>query len=209
MASALEGVFNGLAYLKGVFLSRSGLKRPQQRAFFSVFGLTDLSAVLRAQRASSCYSVGMKFHYQKLRDDAIAPKQGYAGDLGIDVCTPDAVTVPAGGSAVVDTGLRIQVPPVPEALAQDFLMGCFVWAKSGLSTRSHIEKGAGVIDPNYTGPLRIKLYNLGTEDVQFAPGNKIAQLVFSLCAKVEAVLESDLSEWQTERGERGFGSSGS
>ncbi|MEZ0371405.1 MAG: hypothetical protein ACAI44_20095, partial [Candidatus Sericytochromatia bacterium] len=133
---------------------------------------------------------------------------GYAADLGIDLCTPAAFTLPARGNYVVDTGLRIKIPAVPEALSADFQLGCFIWAKSGLAVKSNIEKGAGVVDPGYTGPLRINLYNHGDTDVPFAAGDKIAQMVFMLCAKIDAVVETDLDHHQTERGERGFGSSG-
>lgn len=150
----------------------------------------------------------MLLHYQKLNPDACDPKLGYEADLGIDLCTPYALTIPGRGAAVVDTGLRIRVPEVPPALADFFRLGCFIWAKSGLSVKSNIEKGAGVVDPGYTGPLRIKLYNHGEAEVHFEPGDKIAQMVFMLCAKIDAVLETDLEHHVTERGERGFGSSG-
>ncbi|PKL76822.1 MAG: dUTP diphosphatase, partial [Candidatus Melainabacteria bacterium HGW-Melainabacteria-1] len=136
------------------------------------------------------------------------PQTGYEGDLGIDLCTPESLVLPARGSALVDTGIRIRIPEVPDSLREHFQLGCFIWAKSGLSVKSNIEKGAGVVDPGYTGPLRIKLYNHGDADVHFAPGDKIAQMVFMLCAKISAVVEVDLEHVSTERGERGFGSSG-
>lgn len=150
----------------------------------------------------------MQLQYQKLNPAAVAPRTGYEADLGIDLCTPAALTLPARGHGVIDTGLRIRIPEVPAGLSDFFQLGCFIWAKSGLSVKSNIEKGAGVVDPGYTGPLRIKLYNHGDSPVEFAAGDKIAQMVFMLCAKIDEVAETDLDHLQTERGERGFGSSG-
>lgn len=150
----------------------------------------------------------MQLRYQKLRPDALAPGTAYGRDLGLDLCTPEAFIIQARSSTVVDTGLRIQIPEVPESLQPMFQLGCFIWAKSGLSVKSNIEKGAGVVDPGYTGSLRIKLYNHGPEPVNFEAGDKIAQMVFMLCACIDEAIETDLEHWQTERGERGFGSSG-
>jgi dUTP pyrophosphatase len=65
----------------------------------------------------------------------------------------------------------------------------------------------GTIDSDYRGEIRVILINLGAEVVRLAKGERIAQLV--LCpvarAKVEIVAELD----DTERGEGGFGSTGS
>ena len=150
----------------------------------------------------------MHIRFQKLRPEAHAPQLAYPGDLGMDIRTPVSLTIPAGGQGLVETGLQIEIPTIPAALAEDFQLGCFVWSKSGLSVRDHIEKGAGVIDPNYTGELKIKLYNHGETDKHFAAGDKVAQLVFQLCAKLSATTEADLSHKESERGSQGFGSSG-
>lgn len=150
----------------------------------------------------------MQLRYQKLHPEALEPVQGYSGDLGVDLRTPEAFSISARGEYVVDTGIRIQIPDVPTMLEESFHLGCFIWSKSGLSVRSNIEKGAGVIDPNYTGPLKIKLYNHGDQDVHFERGHKIAQMVFMLCARIQSMEETDLSHLQSERGAGGFGSSG-
>ncbi len=150
----------------------------------------------------------MQLRYQKLRPDALTPETAYGQALGLDLRTPEALTLPARGSGLIDTGLRIQIPEPPDSLKTDFQIGCFIWAKSGLSVKSNIEKGAGVVDPDYTGPLRIKLYNHGDQDVKFEAGDKIAQMVFMLCAKITDITETNLEHWQTERGSQGFGSSG-
>lgn len=150
----------------------------------------------------------MKLQYQKLSPEACDPVQAYPGDLGIDLRTPEAFEIPALGTYQVDTGLRIRLPELPQSWQAHFQLGCFIWAKSGLSARSNIETGAGVVDPNYTGSLRIKLYNHGPKAVAFEAGQKIAQMVLMVCPRITGLEAADLSGWATERGERGFGSSG-
>lgn len=150
----------------------------------------------------------MQLYFQKLCPEAYAPEQAYDGDLGFDIRTPAAFVLPAGQGTSVATGLRIQLPALPVAYQSDFVLGCFVWSKSGLSVNSNIEKGAGVVDPNYTGELKIKLYNHGDREHAFAAGDKIAQLVMMVCARLQGSAEMDLSSWETSRGSLGFGSSG-
>lgn len=142
----------------------------------------------------------------QLSEGAYLPKTGYANDLGIDLCTKDGVHISPFSSATINTGVRVQVPEVPSPLKEWFNMGCFIKSKSGLSVKSNIEKGAGVIDPGYTGELVIKLYNHGPQSVQFEPGDKIAQMVFQPCLKITSIVEGDVTGG--ERGERGFGSTG-
>ena len=150
----------------------------------------------------------MQIRFQKLRAEAIIPRVAYAGDLGVDVCTPTAFVLDSHSQILVETGLQLEMPHLPESLSHFLQLGCFVWSKSGLSVKSNIEKGAGVIDPNYTGELKIKLYNHGDASKSFAAGDKVAQLVFQVCAKITDITEADLSQQKSERGGKGFGSSG-
>lgn len=87
-------------------------------------------------------------------------------------------------------------------------MECQVRPRSGLALKHGITlpNSPGTIDPDYRGELRIIMQNLGPQAVTLMRGERIAQLIF---ARFEApkVLEVDeLSE--TERGEGGFGSTG-
>lgn len=154
----------------------------------------------------------MQIQFQKLHPDAIIPRIAYAGDLGVDVHCLHGFELPPQSATVVPTGLQVGIPGLPETWAEHFQLGCFVWSKSGLSVKSNIEKGAGVIDPNYTGELMIKLYNHGDTPRRFEGGDKVAQLVFQVCARITEVVESDLSaareDAQNARQSKGFGSSG-
>jgi dUTP pyrophosphatase len=69
-----------------------------------------------------------------------------------------------------------------------------------------IHIGAGVIDPDYVGEVKVAMFNLGLKPVEFKKGDRIAQLILERC-EVPDVLEVDTLV-STSRGEGGFGSTG-
>lgn len=131
-----------------------------------------------------------------LDDGAYMPSRGYGTDAGLDLRTPKAVTVPAYGSAIVDTGVHVALPS-----------GCagLLVSKSGLNVRHDITS-TGLIDEGYTGSIVVKLYNHGGEDYRLVAGDKITQLVVFqvVCESLEQVSVFNA----TERGDNGFGSTG-
>ena len=64
----------------------------------------------------------------------------------------------------------------------------------------------GLIDSDYQGPLSISLWNRSNANVIIEPGDRVAQLVIINVKQVE--LEEVLEFDETERGQRGFGSTG-
>lgn len=132
----------------------------------------------------------------KLDENAIMPTRAHSTDAGFDLYTPDYVFIPAKGSAVIDTGVHIELPSGTVGMLK---------SKSGLNVK-HSLIGEGVIDEGYTGSIMVKLYNLGDEDVTLDKGNKIIQLVILPCVLTSLDVVDELSE--TERGNNGFGSTG-
>ena len=49
--------------------------------------------------------------------------------------------------------------------------------RSGLASKHSIHTGAGVIDADYRGPVKVLLFNLSGTDFNVAPGDRIAQLI--------------------------------
>ena len=131
-----------------------------------------------------------------LDNGAYMPSRGHEPDAGLDLRTPKAVTVPAYGSAIVDTGVHMELP-----------CGCagLLVSKSGLNVKHDITS-TGLIDEGYTGSIVVKLYNHGGEDYEFEAGDKVTQLVVTpvVCESLEQV--SGFSP--SERGGNGFGSTG-
>ena len=131
-----------------------------------------------------------------LDENAKVPTKAHSTDAGFDLYAPIDFVVKDKGSAVIDTGVHIDIPKG--------YVG-FLKSKSGLNVRCGI-RGEGVIDAGYTGSIVCKLYNDSTEDVYFEKGQKIIQIVFLPIPEVELELVDSFET--TERGNNGFGSSG-
>ena len=132
-----------------------------------------------------------------LDEGAFAPEYAHSTDAGMDLRTPKTVRVPAHSSAIIDTGVHLQIP--------NNFVG-FLKSKSGLNVKHGI-LSEGVIDCGYTGSIVAKLYNHSNTDYVFQKGDKITQLVILTCA-TGALLEHVESFDETERGDNGFGSTG-
>ena len=140
---------------------------------------------------------------RRLRPEAAIPARATAGSAGADlraVCPDGPVVVPAGGDAVVDTGIAISLPG-PEWVA-------LVFARSGLSIRRGIAlaNGVGVIDSDYRGEVCIFLRNYSDTPYTVQPQDRVAQLLVMPVALPEVQEVEQLSD--TVRGEGGFGSTG-
>jgi dUTP pyrophosphatase len=66
--------------------------------------------------------------------------------------------------------------------------------------------GGGVVDQNYRGPIGVIIYNFSPKEITIAKGAKIGQLVPMLIPIFEVEEVDDVNE--TDRGSKGFGSSG-
>ena len=158
-------------------------------------------------KASKASTEGAVIEYF-LNEGALDPILGYAGDAAFDLCTPEDILIPAKGSLLVDTGVQIHMPQVPDALKGLFNMAGVLWSKSGISAKMDVEKGAGLIDPNYTGTLKVKLFNHGSKSVPFAAGSRIVQMMFVPVLNIQSVVKTDKAPQNKERGAKGFGSQG-
>ena len=136
---------------------------------------------------------------RRLRDDAVVPERAYAGDAGLDLAACERVELAPGSRATVGTGLAVAIP---EGYAG------FIQPRSGLAAKNGITivNTPGLVDSGYRGELRIILLNTDREDAfTIEPGMRIAQLVILPVPPVELQVVDELPE--SERGERGFGSS--
>ena len=136
---------------------------------------------------------------RRLRDDALLPRQAYAGDAGLDLASCERVVLPPGERATVPTGLAVEIP--------DGYAG-FVQPRSGLAARHGIGvvNSPGLIDSGYRGEIRVVLLNTDArEPFTVEPGMRIAQLVIAPVATVRLIEVTELAT--SSRGDRGFGSS--
>jgi dUTP pyrophosphatase len=102
--------------------------------------------------------------------------------------------------ALIKTGLYIELPKSYEAQVR---------SRSGLALKKGITvlNSPGTIDADYRGEIGVILINLSNENFNISTGDRIAQLVVSKHERVDWELCKSLD--QTNRGDRGFGSTGS
>lgn len=132
----------------------------------------------------------------KLDSGAYMPTRAHATDAGLDLYARDTKVIPAHGSAIFDTGVHVELPIHTAGL---------IVSKSGLNTKHNLTS-TGLIDVGYTGSIKVKLYNHGDADYTVHAGDKISQLVVISILTPHMAVVDVLSE--TDRGDRGFGSSG-
>lgn len=128
---------------------------------------------------------------------AFLPERAHDIDAGMDLRSPKMVMIPAGSSAVIDTGVHIEIPKGYAG---------FLKSKSGLNVKYSITS-EGVIDAGYQGSICVKLYNHGSTWYPVQKGDKISQLVI-LPVSLDGVEVVDTFDGETERGNGGFGSTG-
>lgn len=137
--------------------------------------------------------------FTRLREGATLPERAYAGDAGLDLAACERVELAPGARAVVGTGLAVAIP---EGHAG------FVQPRSGLAAKHGITivNAPGLVDAGYRGELKVILLNTDPQEpFVVEPGMRIAQLVVLPVATPQPVEVKQLPE--SERGERGFGSS--
>ena len=126
----------------------------------------------------------------------IMPTRAHPDDAGLDLYSTIDCWVYAGGLKIIDTGVHVEIPPGYVGL---------LTSKSGLMAIGITTRGT--IDAGYTGSIRAVVYNDSKESYRVARGQKITQLVIVPCLIPEIEVVDHLED--TERGESGFGSSGS
>ncbi|RCN31640.1 deoxyuridine 5'-triphosphate nucleotidohydrolase, domain protein [Ancylostoma caninum] len=97
----------------------------------------------------------------------------------------------------VSTGLQVELP-----------YGYYgrVAPRSGLAAKNFIDVGAGVVDSDYRGELKVLLFNFGSTDFEVKKGDRIAQLICERIAHCTFMQCESLTD--TTRGAGGFGSTG-
>ena len=137
----------------------------------------------------------------QLDPDLPLPSYARAFDAGADlVAREDAELAPAGGRALVPTGIALAIP---EGYAG------FVQPRSGLALRHGVTclNTPGLIDAGYRDELKVLLVNTDpTTAFAVRRGDRIAQLVIQRVEHARFTTVAELTP--SERGTAGFGSTG-
>lgn len=108
--------------------------------------------------------------------DIPLPCRATAGSAGYDFVTPACVTVPAGGTALIPTGIRCEMDP-------DWVLLLFPRSSLGFRYGIRLANTAGVIDSDYAhaeneGHIMVKLRNDSDADVTLKAGERFCQGIF-------------------------------
>ena len=130
-----------------------------------------------------------------LGSGAIAPSFAHSQDAGRDLHSLERVSMPPGSTAMVRTGVSI-VGGLPTG------WGGFITSRSGLAGNHgiHVLNSPGLVDPGYTGELKVILHNSGKRRYEILKGDRIAQFVVMPVATGEGEINT--------RRAKGFGSTG-
>ena len=131
----------------------------------------------------------------KMSPRAVVSTKATKYSIGLDLYSPDNYLVHPKGQVLIPIQIRLGIPP-----------GYYgrITSKSGLAVQHKIHVGAGVIDPDYTGEIKVLLINNGKHYYQVNQGHPIAQLILE---KASIPILRQVKELPTTgRGERGCGS---
>ena len=136
---------------------------------------------------------------KRLSPDAQLPSRATDGSAGYDLTSIESHVILPGHRAIVRTGLAIEIPEGTYAR---------IAPRSGIAVKHGILVGAGVVDSDYRGEVKVVLFNHDlhkTYNIQ--PDFRIAQLILETIQTpvVEEIVEELLN---TQRGDGGFGSTG-
>jgi dUTP pyrophosphatase len=143
----------------------------------------------------------MALNVIKVNPLATLPTRATSGSAGYDLFSTDSYVIMPGRRVVVSTGITVQLPP-----------GTYgrIAPRSGLAVKHGLDTLAGVIDPDYTGEVKVVLQNLdAVQPFVIRPGYRIAQLILENYTIADVYeIPTEHTNLVTERGAGGFGSTG-
>lgn len=150
-----------------------------------------------------------------LNEFAQVPTYGSDFAAGLDLYSTDDITIEPQQRACVGTGIAVEWnsdcrPDSSEYESENYYLR--IAPRSGLAYKHGIDVGAGVIDSDYRGEIKVILFNHGLNPFVIKKGDRIAQAIltrilrFNSISVVDNSKESELTN--TKRGTEGFGSTG-
>lgn len=144
----------------------------------------------------------MDINIKLLNEFAKIPTRGSAQAAGFDLyaAVNYDIEIQPHSTVKVDTGISIEIP-------EGYFGG--IYARSGLATKQGLRPAncIGVIDSDYRGEVIVALHNDTIYTQKIKSGDRIAQLIIQPYLNVDFNVVDELSD--TERGNSGFGSTGS
>lgn len=144
--------------------------------------------------------IALKILDPRMNDYLPAYATGGSAGLDLRACIDKPVTLAAGSTELIPTGLSIHIA--------DPAYAAVILPRSGLGHKHGIVLGnlVGLIDSDYQGPLMVSAWNRSQEDFVLQPMERLAQLVVVPVQQIEFEIVDDFED--SSRGDGGFGSTG-
>ena len=143
----------------------------------------------------------VKILIKRLSSKVTMPQYKTIGSSGMDIAAflDNEILIKPSEKKIIPTGIKLKIPKGYEVQIRP---------RSGLAANNDITvlNTPGTIDSDYRGEIKVILFNHGKNVFKVENGLRIAQMV--LCPVIEAKLSEVEIIDETERGEGGFGSTG-
>lgn len=147
----------------------------------------------------------VKTKFARMTEEAVIPKYAKEGDAGMDLYALTGQVIPGNARGVlIKTGLKVWLPENYELQVRP---------RSGMAAKTTIRvaNAPGTVDSGYTGEICVICDNLSNQDfVIDADNRRIAQAVIKYVppVDVEEISIEEMDKRVTDRGAKGFGSTG-
>jgi dUTP pyrophosphatase len=136
-------------------------------------------------------------NFLKLSKNAESPEYAFETDAGFDLKAIENVSLFPLEQKEIRTGIAIEVPKEHVGIVRD---------RAGIVQKMNVHTVAGTFDSGFRGEVSIMLVNMNDKTIEIEKGMRIAQIILIPVVKAKIVEVKKLSD--TERGKKGFGSTG-
>ena len=145
-------------------------------------------------------NIDIKILHARMKE--LLPAYATPGSAGLDLraCIDEAITIEAGQTVLIPTGLAIHIG--------DPSYAAMILPRSGMGHKNGIVLGnlVGLIDSDYQGQLMVSTWNRGQSAFTLNPMERLAQLIIVPVLQVGFNVVEEFGD--SERGVGGFGSTG-
>lgn len=148
-------------------------------------------------------------HEEQLKNTTFAP-HGQSAGYDLCVAVDEPVVLQPNESKLLPTGISLRM--------YQFDCGGFIFPRSGLGSKGIVLRNTvGVIDPDYTGEIKLAVWNTTNEPVTIEPFQRVAQIVFLPVTHPSVFYANSTTDYLlpdqeikgvVTRGDKGFGSTG-
>lgn len=165
--------------------------------------ISDLNKILLAidndiQNNAMNVNSSLKIRLKKINPNAVAPSYSKDGDAGMDL-TSVTIISNTFDQITYGTGICLEIP-------RDYVG--LVFPRSSIRKYDlELSNSVGVIDSGYRGEIQLTFNKINSKHAIYNIGDRIGQIMIIPYPSINFIESDDLTI--TERGDEGFGSSGS